>query len=57
MPNAVTHADITAERDPIRGGITCAAMVDGHRLSERYYGYTMREARRAFHVLANGCRA
>lgn len=58
MASHITHADITVTRLFPSGALELSAMhPDGYYVSQRYQGYTTREARRIFHGYANGIQA
>jgi len=43
----MTHSDIYATR--YHWGIECAAIIGGYRVSRKYIGYNMRQARQKFY--------
>lgn len=50
MPKHITSKECTVERSPIDGAMSVSAIVGGHLRRIRYYGYTKRQAVKAFIV-------
>lgn len=48
MKRKLTQAEVSATRIPHSGAWEVAAVVDGYRKSQVYYGYSKREAIRRF---------
>lgn len=54
MRTHIRHKDINVERTP-SGGLELSAMhPDGYRVSQLFYFYAVKEARKMFHAYANG---